>query len=83
MIVNSLKQRLADKKACYGVISPTCDPTICEYVGLSGMDFYMIDAEHGALTPSDVAAGRRLARFPRQWSAPLRRLRRPMRASQH
>ena len=54
MKINTLKQRLADKKPCYGVISPTNDPIICEYIGLSGMDFYMIDAEHGALTPSDI-----------------------------
>ncbi len=38
----------------YGVISPTTDPVICEYIGLEGLDFYMIDAEHGAITPSDI-----------------------------
>jgi 4-hydroxy-2-oxoheptanedioate aldolase len=54
MKINKLKQRIAEKKACYGVISPTTDPTICEYVGLSGLDFYMIDAEHGAISPSDI-----------------------------
>ena len=51
---NKLKTRLSAQKACYGVISPTLDPTICEYIGLSGLDFYMIDAEHGAITPSDI-----------------------------
>jgi 4-hydroxy-2-oxoheptanedioate aldolase len=54
MKINNIKQRLQDKKACYGVISPTTDPTICEYIGLSGLDFYMIDAEHGAISPSDI-----------------------------
>lgn len=52
---NLLKQRLLDKNASYGVISPTTDPTICEYIGLCGMDFYIMDAEHGGLTINDVA----------------------------
>ncbi len=52
---NQLKKRLLEKKACYGVISPTTDPTICEYVGLGGMDFYIMDAEHGALSITEVA----------------------------
>lgn len=51
---NKLKSRIAEGKAGLGVISPTIDPTICEYIGLLGMDFYMIDAEHGAITASDI-----------------------------
>ncbi len=51
---NSLKKRLFEKKASYGVISPTIDPTICEYVGLCGMDFYIMDAEHGPLSISEA-----------------------------
>lgn len=54
MKTNNLKQRFSEKKPCYGVISPTTDPTICEYVGLAGLDFYMIDGEHGAISPSDI-----------------------------
>jgi 4-hydroxy-2-oxoheptanedioate aldolase len=52
---NLLKKRLVEKKASYGVISPTTDPIICEYIGLCGMDFYIMDAEHGALTLSEVS----------------------------
>ncbi len=52
---NILRKRLLEKKASYGVISPTTDPTICEYIGLCGMDFYIMDAEHGALSISEVA----------------------------
>jgi 4-hydroxy-2-oxoheptanedioate aldolase len=52
---NKLKTRLKENKASYGVISPTTDPVICEYIGLCGMDFYIMDAEHGALSISDVA----------------------------
>lgn len=51
---NQVKKRIADGKACYGVISPLTDPTICEYVGLNGFDYYMIDGEHGAISISDV-----------------------------
>ncbi|MEM8524455.1 MAG: aldolase/citrate lyase family protein [Bacteroidota bacterium] len=51
---NQLKKRIAEGKACYGVISPTTDPTICEYIGLSGFDYYIIDGEHGGITASDV-----------------------------
>jgi 4-hydroxy-2-oxoheptanedioate aldolase len=52
---NSLKKRLTAGKASYGVISPTTDPVICEYIGLCGMDFYIMDAEHGAVTVNEAA----------------------------
>lgn len=52
---NKLKKRLQENKASYGVISPTTDPVVCEYIGLCGMDFYIMDAEHGALTIADIA----------------------------
>ncbi len=51
---NALKKRLLERQPCYGVISPTTDPIVCEYVGLSGLHFYVIDAEHGFPDPSDV-----------------------------
>jgi 4-hydroxy-2-oxoheptanedioate aldolase len=51
---NKMKLRLNAKQPCYGVISPTTDPTICEYIGLSGLDFYIIDGEHGAISVSDI-----------------------------
>jgi 4-hydroxy-2-oxoheptanedioate aldolase len=52
---NSLKKRLSEGKASYGVISPTTDPVVCEYIGLCGMDFYIMDAEHGALSITEAA----------------------------
>jgi 4-hydroxy-2-oxoheptanedioate aldolase len=52
---NKVKAKMASGRPVYGVISPTTDPVICEYLGWSGLDFYMIDGEHGPLTPSDVA----------------------------
>jgi 4-hydroxy-2-oxoheptanedioate aldolase len=53
-MINSLKKRLAEDKTCYGVISPTTDPAICEYLGWMGMDFYIIDGEHGPITLTET-----------------------------
>jgi len=54
MKTNQLKKRIGEGKACYGVIAPTVDPIICEYIGLNGYDYYMIDGEHGPITASDI-----------------------------
>jgi len=51
---NQLKKRISSGGTAFGVISPTTDPVICEYVGLNGFDFYMIDGEHGGISISDV-----------------------------
>lgn len=52
---NLLKKRLAQDKACYGLIAPTTDPVICEYAACSGLDFFIMDSEHGALSIHEVA----------------------------
>ena len=54
MKLNRLKERIESGKTGFGIISPTTDPVICEYIGLNGFDFYMIDGEHGAISVSDV-----------------------------
>lgn len=54
MLNNNIKVNLKAGKAVYGVISPTTDPIICEYMGLAGFDFYMIDGEHGAIGPAEA-----------------------------
>ena len=51
---NKLKERIESGKVGFGVISPSTDPVICEYIGLNGYDFYMIDGEHGGISISDV-----------------------------
>lgn len=51
---NKLKSTIESGKVAFGVISPTTDPVICEYIGLSGFDFYMIDGEHGGISISNV-----------------------------
>lgn len=54
MTENKTKTRLRAGKPVFGVISPTTDPIIAEYCGLLGLDYYMIDGEHGAISPSDI-----------------------------
>lgn len=50
MFNNTLRNRIAENKTCYGVISPTTDPTVCEYLGLMGLDFISL-MENTALSP--------------------------------
>ena len=54
MLNKAVKKRLASNLTCYGVISPTTDPTVCEYLGWMGLDFYIIDSEHGAITLTEA-----------------------------
>ena len=56
MLDNRLKKRLLEKKTSFGVITPTTDPVLCEYLGLSGLDFYIMDGEHGAISASEAAS---------------------------
>lgn len=51
---NTLRRKLQSREAVVGVISPSLDPGIAEMMGLSGLDFYMIDAEHGAIGPAQA-----------------------------
>ncbi len=51
---NLAKQKLQAGETIYGVISPTTDPIIAEYCGFLGFDYYMIDGEHGAISPNDI-----------------------------
>lgn len=54
MISDKAKIKLLSGGVLYGAISPTTDPTICEYLGWAGLDFYMIDGEHGPIDVSDT-----------------------------
>jgi 4-hydroxy-2-oxoheptanedioate aldolase len=55
MRTNLLKSKMLAGELAYGVISPTYDPIIAEYIGLLGFDYYMIDGEHGPLTVAQAA----------------------------
>ncbi len=51
---NKTKTKLQQKQPAFGVISGVTDPKIAELIGLSGFDYYMMDAEHGPLTPAQA-----------------------------
>ena len=54
MLNNPAKAKLRDGQPLLGVISPTTDPTLCEYLGLAGFDFYMMDGEHGPISVTEA-----------------------------
>lgn len=49
---NKTKAKLRRGDTVYGLISLSADPLLVEWGGLVGFDFYMLDAEHGAVTVS-------------------------------
>ncbi len=51
---NKTKTKLKQGAPVYGVLSSSPDPSLAELIGLVGFDFYMLDAEHGPLTPAQA-----------------------------
>lgn len=47
---NKTKAKLRRGDTVFGLISLSPDPLLAEWCGLVGFDFYMLDAEHGAIT---------------------------------
>lgn len=47
---NRTKAKLRRGDTVFGLISLSSDPLLAEWGGLVGFDFYMLDAEHGAVT---------------------------------
>lgn len=56
---NKTKTKLRRGDTVFGLISLSADPLLAEWCGLVGFDFYMLDAEHGAVT---VAHAEHIAR---------------------
>ncbi len=54
MLHNTAKEKLQQGAVAYGILSPTTDPVVCEYIGYAGFDLYMIDAEHGPTTLTEA-----------------------------
>lgn len=54
MLNTSAKTKLLAGQSLLGVISPTTDPTLCEYIGFVGFDFYMMDGEHGPISITEA-----------------------------
>jgi 4-hydroxy-2-oxoheptanedioate aldolase len=51
---NRTRTKLIQGKAVLGIISPVSDPMIAEMIGLAGFDFFMVDGEHGPVSPAQV-----------------------------
>jgi 4-hydroxy-2-oxoheptanedioate aldolase len=51
---NLTKQKLQQGLPVYGVISTSDDPQFAELFGLSGFDYYILDAEHGLHDPAQA-----------------------------
>lgn len=51
---NKTKAKLRSGAPVFGVISNSPDPMLAEVIGLVGFDFYMLDAEHGPVTPAQA-----------------------------
>ena len=52
----SLRQRLADGNALFGLLSPDTDGSLVEMVGLLGFDLFILDTEHGPAGPLEAEA---------------------------
>ena len=48
---NKTKAKLKAGQPAFGVIATTDDPQLAELFGISGFDYYMLDAEHGLIDP--------------------------------
>jgi len=51
---NKTKSKLQQGLPVYGVISTSDDPQLAELFGLSGFDYYMLDAENGLIDPAQA-----------------------------
>jgi 4-hydroxy-2-oxoheptanedioate aldolase len=51
---NLTKQKLQQGLPVYGIISTSDDPQLAELFGISGFDYYMLDAEHGLIDPAQA-----------------------------
>ncbi|GAB3762278.1 HpcH/HpaI aldolase family protein [Spirosoma pomorum] len=51
---NIIKTRLLNSQPVLGILSNSADPTVAELCGFSGLDFYVIDAEHSPISAAQV-----------------------------
>lgn len=52
--INKTKSKLKQGLPVYGVISTSDDPQLAELFGLSGFDYFILDAEHGLIDPAQA-----------------------------
>jgi 4-hydroxy-2-oxoheptanedioate aldolase len=51
---NKTKLMLSQRRPVLGVLSSASEPMIAEMIGLAGFDYYMVDGEHGPLSPAQA-----------------------------
>jgi 4-hydroxy-2-oxoheptanedioate aldolase len=51
---NRTRTKLKNGQPVFGLISSSADPLLAELAGLAGFDYFMLDAEHGPLTPAQA-----------------------------
>ena len=51
---NKTKAKLERGEPVFGLIAASPDPILAELAGLAGYDYYLLDAEHGALSPAEA-----------------------------
>jgi len=51
---NKTKAKLKAGQPVFGVISTSDDPQLAELFGIAGFDYYMLDAEHGLIDPTQA-----------------------------
>ncbi len=52
--MKTLKELINDKKSVFGIFSKTNDPMFIEIMGKAGIDFVILDCEHGPNSPREV-----------------------------
>ncbi|MFZ2658064.1 MAG: aldolase/citrate lyase family protein [Victivallales bacterium] len=52
--MKTLKELMDEKKSVFGIFAKTNDPMFVEIMGRAGMDFVIIDCEHGPNSPREV-----------------------------
>ena len=52
---NKTKRKLNQGELVCGVVSVVSEPIIAEIAGVAGFDFFMVDGEHGPITPAQAA----------------------------
>lgn len=52
---NTLNAKIGRGEPLFGVLSAVSEPMIAEMIGIAGFDFYMVDGEHGPISPAQAA----------------------------
>ena len=62
-LIISFKQKLLKGQAVFGPFMKTCDPAFAEAAGYAGMDFAILDMEHGPISVQEMQNNIRAAQI--------------------